>query len=240
MTLGVTRPLGAKVNQGQAPRAHTKAFPAGGGTWDRRERRRECRRKSGSVGEEDLAAPFSHALHLFRPDPQRSICIGKRNSKQRAPVLVLGEGPGERPAGEVWRGAGRQRVLGSRCRRRSLGARRRARLLAELCLCRRVRPIYGRPRPWGPQSSRCHMWFQAEPCQGPPPPPRLRDWGTKARSEQSAEPGPSGRAVRPRGLGAAGLGPGTRPAPARLIYQRAAACVRPGKCTSLPTPSLPC
>lgn len=198
MTLGVTRPLGAKVNQGQAPRAHTKALslqfgatPGGGGMWDRRECRRECRRRSGSVGEEDLAAPFSHALHLFRPDPQRSICIGKRNSEQRAPVPVLGEGPWERPAGEVWRGAGRQRVLGSRwCRQRSLGARRRARLLTpELCLYRQVRPIYGRPRPWGPQSSRCHMWFQAEPCQGPHPPPRLRDWGTKTRSEQSAEPG---------------------------------------------------
>lgn len=73
-----------------------------------------------------------------------------------------------------------------------------------------VRPIYGRLRPWGPQSSRCHMWFWAEPCQGPRPPPHLRDWGTKTCSEHRAEPGPSGRAVRPRGLGAAGqdLGPG--------------------------------
>lgn len=31
----------------------------------------------------NLGAPFSHALHLFRPDPQRSICIGKRNSEWR-------------------------------------------------------------------------------------------------------------------------------------------------------------
>lgn len=33
--------------------------------------------------EEDLVTPFSHALHLFRPDPQRSICIGKRNHETR-------------------------------------------------------------------------------------------------------------------------------------------------------------
>lgn len=38
---------------------------------------------------ENLVAPFSHALHLFRPDPQRSICIGKRNHERlRAAVLV--------------------------------------------------------------------------------------------------------------------------------------------------------
>lgn len=34
------------------------------------------------AGGEDLIAPFSHAIYLFRPDPQRSICIGKRNSEQ--------------------------------------------------------------------------------------------------------------------------------------------------------------
>lgn len=35
-----------------------------------------------TLGGEDLTAPFSHALYLFRQDPQRSICIGKRNSQR--------------------------------------------------------------------------------------------------------------------------------------------------------------
>ena len=76
---------------------------------------------SSTVGE-DLAAPFSHALHLFRPDPQRSICIGKRNSEQLERVLervlgegpgrgcwarVPGEGPGEGPGRGSWRGSWR-------------------------------------------------------------------------------------------------------------------------------------
>lgn len=46
-----------------------------------------------------LVAPFSHALHLFRPDPQRSICIGKRNHERlRAPGRgrPSGEAPGRR------------------------------------------------------------------------------------------------------------------------------------------------
>lgn len=45
--------------------------------------------------EEDLVTPFSHALHLFRPDPQRSICIGKRNHETRWRRRL---GPGGRSA----------------------------------------------------------------------------------------------------------------------------------------------
>lgn len=41
-----------------------------------------CRCRGASADEEDLIAPFSHAIYLFRPDPQRSICIGKRNSER--------------------------------------------------------------------------------------------------------------------------------------------------------------
>lgn len=53
----------------------------------------------GLVGE-DLAAPFSHALYLFRPDSQRSICIGKRNSKQ---LYSIHGGSPARPARRSFR-----------------------------------------------------------------------------------------------------------------------------------------
>lgn len=61
---------------------------------------------------ENLVAPFSHALHLFRPDPQRSICIGKRNH-ERLWVAAGPQGgrPGEDPAGPAG-GAAARRVPG--------------------------------------------------------------------------------------------------------------------------------
>ena len=53
-----------------------------------------------ALAQGNLGAPFSHALHLFRPDPQRSICIGKRNSEWRGcrSGVRAGSGQSERAA----------------------------------------------------------------------------------------------------------------------------------------------
>lgn len=53
-----------------------------------------------TLGGEDLTAPFSHALYLFRQDPQRSICIGKRNSQRECTghhLILAGNSKGRSP-----------------------------------------------------------------------------------------------------------------------------------------------
>lgn len=54
-----------------------------------------------TLGGEDLTAPFSHALYLFRQDPQRSICIGKRNSQRECTghhLILAGNSKDRSPA----------------------------------------------------------------------------------------------------------------------------------------------
>lgn len=219
---------------------------------------------SSTVGE-DLAAPFSHALHLFRPDPQRSICIGKRNSEQLARVLerVLGEGPDE-GAGRGSRARVLAKVLGeSPGDGRGRGSWTRVGELASPgwpewaaeAWSRRKAPLLTLPRPaglpllceaetlgQGTQQPLSHVVTgRAEP-RTPFPPPHLRDWGTKTFSECIAEPGrrAGGRAARP--TGPRGCWPGTwgRASPGQYLSAKELLLASgPGKRTALPSPSLP-
>lgn len=209
--------------------------------------------------EEDLVTPFSHALHLFRPDPQRSICIGKRNHETRWRRRL---GRGGRPARLL---RGRQEGLRKRgggpvavslsltwsCSRSGPGQpARRAEpesteesrpLSAGLCRFRPTRPLYARPRPWRPAhraaavTCGCRL-RRPRPC----PPPRLRDRGTKTCSELSADLRPTGGRPKAHGAGGCWQGPGTGPALAST-YLPTCNCLRQSlkmhTGLSLPAPS---
>lgn len=199
--------------------------------------------------EANLVAPFSHALHLFRPDPQRSICIGKRNHERlRAPGqgaavrarLLRGQGGGCSREAEscgaslqpTWSGLGtgpgRRRVERSRPGGRSG--------LPPPAAC----PIYARRRPWrrahGAAALACGRRLRRPRTR---PPPHLRDRGTKTRSERGLCCAPrAGGGPGPRGLR---VGLGKAPAlagrpPPGLISLPATTCVRAGKHPRYPLP----
>lgn len=162
-----------------------------------------------------------------------------RKKEQRAACCRSREGPcgvrGVRGDRLVSLGV---RVLRGRQGEWSLGAQRRVRVqVPELC---RSRPCtaFMPHRGLGGQRTeqRLSHVVQGHAVPRTPPPPHLRDWGTKSCCEQGAGPQPWGRlTARPPGPGGCRPRPGTKPALAtassKLISQCAPAASWPRRHT---------
>lgn len=151
---GARRALGAKISRGGPSQTHNPVLRPVGLRRDAGPR--EHRRGSGWAVRRTSLPHFPMPTPL-QARPAKKYMHRKKEQRAASAVRVLGEGSCEQRPRRLARS---REAAGPRrsALKRSLGARRRARLLPlQVCLCRLVCPIYGRPRPWGPQSSGSHM-----------------------------------------------------------------------------------